>query len=87
MRQVRNPTLRVAVSWELVGVGVGVPVSASEYCSKCQSIDVVRLPGGAPVLPSAEMSAVSSAQMARFLCQRCGYVEERIDHSDDVAQK
>jgi hypothetical protein len=63
----------------------------SRTCSKCQSDDVVRIPGTVRAFGAGNNIATgntifSSVKVTRYLCAVCGFVEEWVDSADDIAK-
>jgi ribosomal protein S27AE len=63
----------------------------SRTCPKCRSTDIVRIPGdirgyGAGNNIIVGWSIFSAVKVARYLCGACGFSEEWIDSSDDIAK-
>jgi hypothetical protein len=63
----------------------------SSQCSKCQSDQVVRIPGtisafGAGNNIAAGNTIFSSVKVTRYLCAVCGFIEEWVDSADDIAR-
>lgn len=62
----------------------------SRACPKCQSSDIVRIPGdvrgfGAGNNITLGSTIFSSVKVARYLCGSCGFAEQWIDSADDLA--
>lgn len=63
----------------------------SGECSKCGSSEVLRIPGevgGFGVgnnIPTGS-TIFSRVKVTRYLCVQCGYSEEWVDSSDDLAK-
>jgi transposase-like protein len=63
----------------------------SRPCPKCQSSDIVRIPGqtrgfGAGNNITTGGTILSAVKVTRYLCASCGYSEEWIDSPDDIAK-
>jgi predicted nucleic-acid-binding Zn-ribbon protein len=64
----------------------------SKKCPKCQSSDIVRIPGkradgGAGNLISvSQWNIFSTVKPVRYLCAGCGYMEEWLDDPEDIAR-
>jgi hypothetical protein len=63
----------------------------SKACPKCQSNDVVRIPGmvgayGAGNCINVGRTIFSSVTVTRYLCVTCGFSEEWVDAADDLAK-
>jgi hypothetical protein len=63
----------------------------SKTCSKCQSPDIVRIPGQARAHGGGNNIAYgitnfSAIKVTRYLCASCGFIEEWIDSPDDIAK-
>ncbi len=63
----------------------------SKPCPKCQSTDVIRIPGetrgfGAGNNISVGATIFSAVKVTRYLCASCGFSEEWIDSADDIAK-
>lgn len=64
---------------------------SSKTCPKCQSTDIVRIPGIAGAFGAGNnimvgMSILSAVKVTRYLCAACGFCEEWIDSADDIAK-
>lgn len=62
----------------------------SKTCPKCQSSDIVRIPGEARLFGAGNNIIVGatifgSVKVTRYLCASCGFSEEWIDSADDIA--
>ncbi len=61
----------------------------SKKCPKCQSTDIVRVPGmamqGGNNIP-AGLTWFNAVKVARYLCASCGFSEEWVDSADDIAK-
>ena len=60
----------------------------SRSCPKCESADVVRIPGEARSMSGAAgnyvaASVFSHVLVSRFLCCECGYSEEWVESPED----
>ena len=63
----------------------------SKTCSKCQSTDIVRIPGQARAHGGGNNIAYgitnfSAIKVTRYLCASCGFIEEWLDSPDDIAK-
>jgi hypothetical protein len=63
----------------------------SNKCSKCQSTDIIRIPGRAGAYGAgnnipAGMTYFSAVKVTRYLCGACGFSEEWVDSADDIAK-
>jgi ribosomal protein S27AE len=63
----------------------------SKTCSKCQSTDIVRIPGMTGAFGAGNNIVVgatifSSVKVTRYLCGSCGFTEEWIDAGADIAK-
>ena len=63
----------------------------SKTCPKCQSSDIVRIPGAASAFGSGNNIMVggtifSAVKVSRYLCASCGFAEEWIDDAADIAK-
>ncbi|MGA7789374.1 MAG: hypothetical protein WCA56_14550 [Xanthobacteraceae bacterium] len=63
----------------------------SKTCSKCQSSDIVRIPGkhygfGAGNIIKTGFGTIGAIKVTRYLCASCGFSEEWIDSPDDIAK-
>lgn len=59
----------------------------SKVCPKCQSTDIIRIEGryyGYGAGNIIYFSAFRYVKVSRYLCGRCGYVEEWIDDPADI---
>lgn len=62
----------------------------SKTCPKCQSSDIVRIPGEARLFGAGNNIIVGTTifgavKVTRYLCASCGFSEEWIDSADDIA--
>ena len=64
----------------------------TKQCPKCQSDQVIHIPGapgshktGEPI-PVGGVVIIESVLISRYLCGGCGYSEEWIDSDDDLAK-
>jgi predicted nucleic-acid-binding Zn-ribbon protein len=62
----------------------------SKRCPKCQSTDIVRIPAEprryqGNHIPVGWLGVVL-AKVTRFLCASCGFSEEWVESSDDIAK-
>jgi len=62
----------------------------SKTCPKCQSADIVRIPGEARAFGAGNNISVgatifSAVKVTRYLCASCGFSEEWIESADDIA--
>jgi ribosomal protein S27AE len=60
-------------------------------CPKCQSTDIVRIPGEARGFGAGNNIGIgatvfSAVKVTRYLCGACGFSEEWIDSADDIAR-
>jgi predicted nucleic-acid-binding Zn-ribbon protein len=60
-------------------------------CPKCQSTDIVRIPGkrapgGAGNLISVSWNIFRTVKPVRYLCANCGFMEEWLDVPADIAR-
>jgi ribosomal protein S27AE len=63
----------------------------SKRCPKCQSKDVIRIPGeigayGAGNNIRVGWTVFHAVKVTRYLCGSCGFSEEWMDSSDDRAR-
>jgi len=63
----------------------------SQKCSKCQSTDIMRIPGDIRGEGGGNNIVVgwtfySAVRVTRYLCGTCGFSEEWIDAADDIAK-
>jgi transposase-like protein len=63
----------------------------SRTCPKCQSSDIVRIPGEARAFGAGNNISVgstifSAVKVTRYLCASCGFSEEWIESADDIAR-
>ncbi len=61
----------------------------SKTCPKCQSTDIVRIPGevrpfGAGNNIGVGKTIFSAVKVTRYLCASCGFTEEWIDSTEDI---
>jgi hypothetical protein len=66
-------------------------VRNSKTCSKCQSTDIVRIPGEARAFGAGNnimlgATIFSAVTVTRYVCASCGFSEEWIDSADDLAR-
>ena len=62
----------------------------SGTCPKCQSKDIIRIPGEARPFGAGNNIAVgatifSAVKVTRYLCASCGFSEEWVDSAEDRA--
>ena len=60
-------------------------------CPKCESRDLIRIPGSLGAYGSGNIIMVgltiySGVKVSRFLCSRCGYSEEWVESPADLAR-
>jgi ribosomal protein S27AE len=61
-------------------------------CPKCQSSDIVRIPGeirgygAGNNIPTGRIVLGSAVKVTRYLCGACGFSEEWIDDAKDIAR-
>lgn len=60
----------------------------SKTCPKCQSTDIVRIPGSVLAYGAGNNIIVgktifSAVTVTRYLCMTCGYIEEWVDTKED----
>jgi endogenous inhibitor of DNA gyrase (YacG/DUF329 family) len=63
----------------------------SKPCPKCQSNDIVRIPGEARPFGAGNNIMIGgtifrAVKVTRYLCASCGFSEEWIDSSDDITK-
>jgi predicted nucleic-acid-binding Zn-ribbon protein len=64
----------------------------SKMCPKCQSTDIIRVPGNATGTGAGNNIIVGSTLflkfvlVTRYLCGSCGFSEEWIDTPEDIAK-
>ena len=63
----------------------------SKKCPKCQSTDIVKIPGkrapgGAGNLIGVGWNPFSTVKPMRYLCAGCGFMEEWLDSPADIAR-
>jgi transposase-like protein len=61
----------------------------SKPCPKCQSNDIVRIPGdraGARNFIMTGGAIFNAVKVTRYLCASCGFSEEWIDSRDDITK-
>ena len=63
----------------------------SRTCPKCQSTDIVRIPGDVRAFGAGNNIIVgatifSAVKVTRYLCASCGFSEEWIESADDIAR-
>lgn len=61
----------------------------SKVCPKCNSRDILRIPGekgayGTGNNINVGMTILSAVKVTRYLCCQCGYSEEWIDEKEDI---
>jgi predicted RNA-binding Zn-ribbon protein involved in translation (DUF1610 family) len=62
----------------------------SKICPKCQSSEIIRIPGEARAFGAGNNISVgstifSSAKVTRYLCTSCGFSEEWVESIEDIA--
>ncbi len=64
----------------------------SKMCPKCQSTDIIRVPGSASGYGAGNNVVVGATLflkfvlVTRYLCGSCGFSEEWIDAPEDIAK-
>lgn len=63
-------------------------VKNTKKCSKCNSLNIVRIPGrvdsyGASVIPIG-VTIFSAVKVTKYLCSECGYLEQWVDAKSDI---
>jgi hypothetical protein len=61
----------------------------SKKCGKCQSLDIIRVPGEvAAIGNNIKLGGFSfwSVPVTRYVCATCGFTEEWVDAADDIAK-
>jgi hypothetical protein len=63
----------------------------SKRCPKCQSTDIVKIPGdvgayGAGNNIKVGWTVFNAVKVARYLCAACGFTEEWIQLAEDIAK-
>jgi hypothetical protein len=64
----------------------------SKTCPKCQSTDIIRIPGDVRAFGTGNNIAVRATlllgyvRVTRYLCGACGFSEEWIDAAEDIAK-
>jgi predicted nucleic-acid-binding Zn-ribbon protein len=64
----------------------------SKTCPKCESADIIRIPGDVRAFGAGNSILVGGALLpkfvlvTRYLCGACGFSEEWIDGTDDIAK-
>ena len=61
----------------------------SKKCPKCQSSDVIRVPGEvAAIGNNIKLGGFNfwSVPVTRYLCATCGFAEEWVDSAEDIAK-
>ncbi len=63
----------------------------SKRCTKCQSRDIVRVPGeiggyGAGNNIRYGWTFYHAVKVTQYLCASCGFIEEWLDSADDIAK-
>jgi hypothetical protein len=63
----------------------------SKACPKCRSTEVIRVPGeiggyGAGNNIRVGMTFFSAVKVTRYLCGTCGFSEEWVDSSEEIAK-
>jgi ribosomal protein S27AE len=66
-------------------------MKTSGKCPKCASSDVMRIPGTSAAFGAGNNiplgpTIFSSIKVTRYLCGSCGYSEEWVDASSDLAK-
>lgn len=61
----------------------------SQVCPKCESNDIIRIPGkkgayGAGNNIQVGFTVMSAVKVTRYLCGTCGFSEEWIDEKADI---
>jgi len=64
-------------------------MKTNEKCTKCNSNDIVKIPGSAGAYGSGSnimtgMTTLSAVKVTRYLCCNCGFTEEWIDNKKDI---
>jgi hypothetical protein len=62
-----------------------------KICAKCRSAEILRIPGdvrgfGAGNNITIGATIFSAIKVTRYLCAACGFSEEWVDSSDDIAK-
>lgn len=62
----------------------------SKTCPKCQSNEIIRIPGevrafGAGNNITVGATVFSAVKVTRYLCASCGFSEEWVESIDDIA--
>ncbi len=63
----------------------------SRTCPKCQSTDIIRIPGevrafGAGNNVMVGATIFGAVKVTRYLCAACGFSEEWIDSAEDIGR-
>lgn len=71
----------------LKSISRGVKMKNSKGCPKCQSTDIIKIPGKAGAYGSGNnimtgMSIFSAVLVDRYVCSQCGFSEEWINTED-----
>ncbi len=66
-------------------------MKSSHKCPKCQSTDIVRVPGkrapgGAGNLIQVGWYLFSTVKPVRYVCATCGFMEEWLDSAEDIGR-
>lgn len=60
----------------------------NEICPKCNSREILRIPGSPYAhgnnIKSAFSTVFSTVSVVRYLCCDCGFTEEWIDYKEDI---
>jgi hypothetical protein len=63
----------------------------SQTCAKCQSSDIIRIPGKVGRYGSDQTNILvgwtiyNVVKVTRFLCASCGFIEHWVESADDLA--
>ena len=56
----------------------------AEVCPKCNSKEILRIPGSPYANGNNIKLVFSTVSIVRYLCCDCGFTEEWIDYKDDI---
>lgn len=61
----------------------------NKFCPKCDSVEIIRIPARKGSYGSGNIIFIgatifSAIKVTRYLCCRCGYLEEWIDDKEDI---
>ena len=61
-------------------------MKTSKKCTKCQSGDIVPIPGQPWTGGNNIKWPWNTVKVTRYLCGSCGFIEEWVDPADDIAR-